>query len=651
MNDKQSGNVLAEYMRRIDNGEAVDVDAICQSHPEIEAELRSYIDIEAMLKEMVSKKETSQVSAQQETLKPGQSKETDKQFVGKMFGRYKLTRQLGQGAMGAVFLARDTHLERDVALKTPTISITDREEFLERFKREAQAAAHLKHPNICPVHDFGEVDGVPFITMGLINGHPLSRLVIKENKDQRWIATIVRTIAHALKHAHEQGVVHRDLKPGNILVENDGTPYITDFGLACRVDQEDQSRLTQEGAIMGTPSYMSPEQAMGISSVTTAVDIYALGAIMYELLTGVPPYRGETALETILQIREGIIEPPSKKNSSLDYELELICLKCLQRDPEQRYETALSFVSDLEAWMNHEPISIRPPSWRDRTSLWFQRNRQVAYLAFAVFMGVLVTTPFALNFIAGQNFVRVYDYFPEESRPWLFSLGHISSRVNYICGAFLVFFLWPITGFLNAYVARPTSYWKATSAGGLTSVVLIVIFSILLGWMPLMRLTHDDSREKTLTQALWPKQGQDADYTRRLANNMYPGLDKIPVTQRADAIAFRLHSDRLGAAPQAIAFIVFVEFCLMVPVIYGTALAYSLLKRGNNNWIALFRYFVAWWLIATILTATLLIILSSTNQQGYPTTIGQQLSICVAAAILFWVVIRRWKGDFPTESL
>lgn len=352
MNDKQSGNVLAEYMRRIDNGEAVDVDAICQSHPEIEAELRSYIDNEAMLKEMVSKKETSQVSAQQETLKPGQSKETDKQFVGKMFGRYKLTRQLGQGAMGAVFLARDTHLERDVALKTPTISITDREEFLERFKREAQAAAHLKHPNICPVHDFGEVDGVPFITMGLINGHPLSRLVIKENKDQRWIATIVRTIAHALKHAHEQGVVHRDLKPGNILVENDGTPYITDFGLACRVDQEDQSRLTQEGAIMGTPSYMSPEQANGrTEEIGPGTDIYALGVILYELLCGETPFRG--SLGSILaQITRDDPQPPREINQHCDKALSRLALKMMEKQPAERPASMGIVIEELDDFLS-----------------------------------------------------------------------------------------------------------------------------------------------------------------------------------------------------------------------------------------------------------------------------------------------------------
>ncbi|MBT5020441.1 MAG: serine/threonine protein kinase, partial [Planctomicrobium sp.] len=579
----------------------------------------------------------------------GSSIDQPNDIAGTKVGDYEIIEEIARGGMGVIYKAKHSTLNRVAALKMILSGQFSSKEEMQRFRVEAEAAARLDHPGIIPVYEIGEAEGRAFFAMKYVEGGSLTEKIQQMRTNLPNAMKFLVKVAQAVHHAHQRGILHRDLKPANILVEDDDQPCITDLGLAKITNNN--SEITNTGAVLGTPSYMSPEQAMGISSVTTAVDIYALGAIMYELLTGVPPYRGETALETILQIREGIIEPPSKKNSSLDYELELICLKCLQRDPEQRYETALSFVSDLEAWMNHEPISIRPPSWRDRTSLWFQRNRQVAYLAFAVFMGVLVTTPFALNFIAGQNFVRVYDYFPEESRPWLFSLGHISSRVNYICGAFLVFFLWPITGFLNAYVARPTSYWKATSAGGLTSVVLIVIFSILLGWMPLMRLTHDDSREKTLTQALWPKQGQDADYTRRLANNMYPGLDKIPVTQRADAIAFRLHSDRLGAAPQAIAFIVFVEFCLMVPVIYGTALAYSLLKRGNNNWIALFRYFVAWWLIATILTATLLIILSSTNQQGYPTTIGQQLSICVAAAILFWVVIRRWKGDFPTESL
>lgn len=348
MNDDQSGNVLADYMRRIDNGEIVDADAICEAHPEIAAELRSYIENEAMLADIITKKETSQFSAYQETVRPGQAKATDKQLVGKMFGRYKLIRPLGQGAMGAVYLARDTNLERDVALKIPTIAITDRQEFLERFKREAQSAAHLKHHNICPVHDFGEVDSVPYITMGLIDGHPLSRFVIKENKDHPWITTIVRTIADALKHAHKQGVIHRDLKPGNILVEEDGTPHITDFGLACRVDQEDQSRLTQEGAILGTPSYMAPEQADGrTQDIGAHTDVYALGVILYELLCGETPFRG--ALGSILaQITRDDPKPPTEINPYCHHDLSRLALKLMAKQPGDRPASMEVVINELD---------------------------------------------------------------------------------------------------------------------------------------------------------------------------------------------------------------------------------------------------------------------------------------------------------------
>lgn len=576
---------------------------------------------------------------------PGQTN-----IAGTKVGDYEIIEEIARGGMGVIYKAKHSTLNRVAALKMILSGQFSSKEEMQRFRVEAEAAARLDHSGIIPVYEIGESDGRAFFAMKYVEGGSLTEKIQEMRTNLPNAMKFLVKVSQAVHHAHQRGILHRDLKPANILVEDNDQPRITDLGLAKITNNN--SEITNTGAVLGTPSYMSPEQAMGLSSVTTAVDIYALGAIMYELLTGVPPHRGETALDTILQIREGVIESPSKKNPSLDYELELICLKCLERNPEQRYDSVLSFVSDLEAWINHKPISIRSPSWRDRTSLWFQRNRKIAYLAFAVLMGILVTIPFALNFIAGQNFVRVYDYFPEESRPWLFSFGQVPNQVNFIGGMFLVLFLWPILGFLNAYIARPTSYIKALGAGGLTSCVLIVIFTVLLGWMPLMRLTHDDSREKLLTQALWPKQGQDADFTRELANKMYPGLDKIPVKQRADVIAFRLHSDRLGAAPQAIAIIIFVEFCLMIPVIYGTALAYSLLKRGNNNWIALFRYIVAWWLIATIFLTVVLIINNTTSLQDYPkSAIAQQLSICVVAALMFWMIVRHWKRDFPTESL
>ncbi|HBN76991.1 MAG TPA: hypothetical protein DD473_14485, partial [Planctomycetaceae bacterium] len=217
-----------------------------------------------------------------------------------------------------------------------------------RFKLEAQSAASLKHQNICPVYDFGEIDGTPFITMAFIDGYPLSRLVVKDNQDQRWIADIIRTLADALSHAHELGVVHRDLKPGNILIEKNGTPHITDFGLACRVDREDQSRLTQEGAIMGTPLYMAPEQVEGkVAQIGPCTDIYALGVILYELLTGETPFRGSAA-SIFAQIIRDNAKPPIEMNRFADKTLARLSLKMMSKRPESRPQSMADVIAELD---------------------------------------------------------------------------------------------------------------------------------------------------------------------------------------------------------------------------------------------------------------------------------------------------------------
>ncbi len=228
-------------------------------------------------------------------------------------------------------------------------------EDVARFHREAEAAANLDHPNIVPIYEVGEHEGQHYFSMKLVEGGSLAQGVAAgegrgaSKEDQKKAAELVATIARAVHHAHQRGILHRDLKPGNILIDAHGQPNVTDFGLARRV--EGDPGHTRTGSIVGTPSYMPPEQARSEKVLTTGVDVYSLGAILYELLTGRPPFRADTPLDTVLQVLDCEPERPRKLNPRIDLDLETICLKCLEKDPAKRYGSAKALAEDLERWL------------------------------------------------------------------------------------------------------------------------------------------------------------------------------------------------------------------------------------------------------------------------------------------------------------
>jgi serine/threonine protein kinase len=270
------------------------------------------------------------------------------------FGRYQLLRLLGHGGMGAVYLARDTQLDRSVALKVPFFTAEDGPHVLERFFREARAAATLHHANICPIFDVGETNGIHFLTMAYIDGRSLAEVLRRSKQpiSPRQAVTLVRRVALALAEAHRRQIVHRDLKPGNIMLTRDGTPIITDFGLARRCDTKDV-RLTQSGTIVGTPAYMAPEQAKGkFEEMGPSCDIYSLGVILYELLTRRLPFYGEP-LELLAKVLTDEPEPPSRRCPAIDAALDAICLKALAKKPADRYATMTDFAAALGDYLKN----------------------------------------------------------------------------------------------------------------------------------------------------------------------------------------------------------------------------------------------------------------------------------------------------------
>jgi WD40 repeat protein len=295
------------------------------------------------------------------------------------FGDYELIDEIAHGGMGVVYRARQVSLNRMVALKMILSGQLASSQEVHRFRVEAEAAANLDHPNIVPIYEVGEHEGHHYFAMKLIDGGNLSRLKTRLNGDQRAIATLVATVARAVHHAHEHGILHRDLKPANILVDAKGTPHVTDFGLARLVEGGDS--LTQSGTILGTPAYMSPEQAGGGKDVVTSSDVYSLGAILYELLTGHPPFQGQTPLETLRKVTEEEPVRPRSVSMNIDRDLETICLKCLEKQPKLRYGSAADLARDLERWLAHEPITARPVGAAERVFKWARRRPAIASLS------------------------------------------------------------------------------------------------------------------------------------------------------------------------------------------------------------------------------------------------------------------------------
>jgi serine/threonine protein kinase len=288
-------------------------------------------------------------------------------LAGESFGRYRILKTLGEGAMGSVYLALDSQLQRKVALKIPKVDAREQPRFIERFLREARSAATLTHPNICPVYDVGEIDGQHFITMAYIQGHSLSDFVNPAKpQNERHIATVARKIALALHEAHANGLVHRDVKPANVMIDLRNEPIIMDFGLARQLDDGEDSRLTRDGAILGSPAYMSPEQIEGqAGKIGPACDIYSLGVILYELLTGQLPFQGSVA-SIIGQILAKEPVHPTRVRPQISPRLAEISLKAMAKRPEDRFGSMKEVANALTDFLKSKPDELAEKEREER---------------------------------------------------------------------------------------------------------------------------------------------------------------------------------------------------------------------------------------------------------------------------------------------
>src|SRR5438034_1768844 len=295
-------------------------------------------------------------------------------------GDYELLEEVGRGGQGVVFRARQKSLNRTVALKVISLRQWASKAHLKRFRREAEAAASLEHPGIVPIHEIGERDGSCYFSMKFIEGGQVDEVIRRTPMSIRQAAELIAKVARTVHYAHEHGILHRDIKPGNILLDRKGEPHLTDFGLARLMETE--STVTHTLDVIGTPSYMAPEQAVGNNAAVSSVtDVYGLGAVLYQLLTGQPPFAGGTTYETIRLLLDTEPRQPRLLNPKIDRDLSTICLKCLEKDSKRRYPSALALAEDIERWLKHEPIQARRAGVFTRGRKWVRRNPTSALLA------------------------------------------------------------------------------------------------------------------------------------------------------------------------------------------------------------------------------------------------------------------------------
>lgn len=493
-------------------------------------------------------KQDSDTSPPEEaTLAPSTSAHTIVDSFPREFGDYELLEELARGGMGVVYRARQKSLNRTVALKMILAGQFASQEDVERFHVEAVAAANLDHEAIVPIYEIGLHDDHHYFTMKLIEGGHLGDRLCALREDLPTGIKVVTQVCHAIHHAHQRGILHRDLKPANILLDEEDQPYVTDLGLARKV--EGHKELTQTGAIVGTPSYMAPEQAAGATDVTTAADIYSLGALLYKLITGRPPFESDSAVDTLLQVVSNSPCKPSE-HCKVDRCLELICMKCLAKEPGQRYATAGELAGDLEKWLNGEPISITSPSMASVTRVWLKQNFGRVAWAFLIGPVFGIVSGLCLWYSTTHqkisSVIRTYDSLPSADRPMIwfpFDTPVWASTLLMSIFAILIVSI----GFVTTVFVKPKNQGADLAAGAIVGVCAALAgFMTCLGSLGVLT-----SQTSDVAAILDVVKEYDAGSVHE-AYAKYPELEGLDQVEQVALLLDKQSHDRLFTVPRGI---------------------------------------------------------------------------------------------------
>ncbi|TWU07497.1 Serine/threonine-protein kinase PrkC [Stieleria varia] len=568
------------------------------------------------------------------------------------FGDYELLSEIARGGMGVVYKAKQISLNRVIALKMILSGQIAGENEIRRFQLEAESAANLDHPGIVPIYDIGEHNGQHYFSMKLIEGKTLTELSPELRGDHGKIVQLVVQIADAIHHAHQRGILHRDLKPGNVLIDGDGMPMVTDFGLARKLESGEQ--LTQTGAVVGTPGFMSPEQASG-KGVTTSTDIYSLGAILYQLLCGRPPHASETVLDTLMSV---ISDPPTRPrqcDAEIPADLELIVLKSLEKDPANRYNSAAAFAADLKAFDAGELLSVRPPTAVEVAKSWMKNNvgnvMWVPVIASAV--GVLVGFSLWASTFGGspENHRSAIDTLNPDSTPAL-----MSSLFGSLRGFFMSVLMATssVAGLLTAKFVKTKSRFGDVLSG-LSVGLLAGLIGLVAGMGPVITTTYmygngpqsmGEDLELLGSLAAYGKDGRSS-----LIRD-YPAVSKLASNEVSWALVRKIKialQYKSLTGMWVATFIVLVMFATIGVV--QTVVAGSLL-RAHSLGRALFSYGC---FAFALVTASILfwIDVSTLMISGDHYYIRWTLPVVcfIASLLLIMAVIRRWHMAILSGTL
>lgn len=558
---------------------------------------------------------------------------------------YELIEELGRGGMGVVYRARHKTLGRSVALKMILAGQFASPESIQRFTLEAESAARLDHRGIVPIYEIGKAGEHHFYAMKLIDGSPLSALLSEYEPDQRKSAALVVQIAEAVQHAHQRGVLHRDLKPANILIDGDGAPWITDLGLAKQLDSE--SAITQTGLVIGSPGFMSPEQAAGMTDTTVATDVYAMGAILYWLISGRPPISGKSTLEVVQKTIEQEPESIRRLRRDADRDLNLICLKALEKAPQDRYRSAAEFATELQAWLDGEPLMVKPPSPVQSTYRWLRKN--VRGVAVGVACGTVagLVTGFILLVLVGEQLLdsanEIQSKLASTREPWITtSMAWIQRLPPSLSDARQwIMLITTSIGIATIGLSKPKQRESGVAAALTASLLAgILAFIISWAWQPIGQRTASAAEEDMqLLAEYFFLHPDDRHLAEQTLFDRYPGIEQVESWKRSDLLLNKMSVDQVASIPLGVFVAVGgVLFLVVLPIFVSSLFAGLIWGRGYRGWGFFWRS-----IEVGLLSSVLLFLLSRSfgNFVGPPPLLAYQVVSLVTIGITITVALSR----------